>query len=327
MQTPQRGVNLGGWLVLEPWITPSLFTGTGAADEYTYCLRTQDAARRLKKHRDSFIAEQDFAWLAAHNVEIVRLPIGYWLFGDELPYMGTVQYVDKAFAWAKKHHLKILLDMHGAPGSQNGEMHSGQSGAIGWGGGEPATATLQVLDRLAKRYGRHPALWGISVLNEPSPHLSRPILEDFYKKAYALLRPQCHPGTWLVFSDAFRPRRWYHRLPVAKYPRLAVDYHHYQIFTWFDRLLPASWQLWRLKHTVPGKLRHMTKHHPVVIGEWSLALPASTKVTAEQRREYAAWQQRAFDGSVAWFYWTYKTEYGGPWSFRSNIEDGLLSLD
>ena len=29
-----KGVNLGGWLVLEKWITPSLFDGTNAVDEF-----------------------------------------------------------------------------------------------------------------------------------------------------------------------------------------------------------------------------------------------------------------------------------------------------
>ncbi len=32
-----RGVNLGGWLVLEKWMTPSLFAGLKAEDETSYC--------------------------------------------------------------------------------------------------------------------------------------------------------------------------------------------------------------------------------------------------------------------------------------------------
>ena len=32
-----RGVNLGGWLVLEKWMTPSLFEGLSATDETTWC--------------------------------------------------------------------------------------------------------------------------------------------------------------------------------------------------------------------------------------------------------------------------------------------------
>lgn len=30
-----KGVNLGGWLLLERWMSPSLFAGTDAVDEYT----------------------------------------------------------------------------------------------------------------------------------------------------------------------------------------------------------------------------------------------------------------------------------------------------
>ena len=33
-----RGVNLGGWLVLEKWMTPSVFEGLAAVDETTYCV-------------------------------------------------------------------------------------------------------------------------------------------------------------------------------------------------------------------------------------------------------------------------------------------------
>lgn len=320
MQNPERGVNLGGWLVLEPWITPGLFAGLGATDEYSLCKHDPTANKLIQKHRSTFITEKDFAWLAAQGITVLRLPVGYWLFGDVSPYMGTVEYVDKAFAWAKKYGLKILLDLHGAPGSQNGEMHSGQAGEAKWGQGEHINSTLNVLDRLAKLYGKHSALWGISLLNEPSPRLGRRTLEDFYKRAYALLRPQCGQDVWLVFSDAFRPWWWYRRLSPARYPMLAIDYHHYQIFGWFDRLLPASWQLWRARHTVPLKIRRMTRHHPLIVGEWSLALPAASTDA------YGSAQLRAFDPAVAWFYWTYKTTYGGPWDFRSRVEQGALTI-
>ena len=48
--TKWRGVNLGGWLALEKWITPSLYAGVQAEDEYTLCqtLGKAKAAERLK---------------------------------------------------------------------------------------------------------------------------------------------------------------------------------------------------------------------------------------------------------------------------------------
>jgi glucan 1,3-beta-glucosidase len=57
-----RGVNLGGWMVLEPWITPSLFyqflgkgEGEIAMDSYTFCevLGAEEANRQLRRHVSS----------------------------------------------------------------------------------------------------------------------------------------------------------------------------------------------------------------------------------------------------------------------------------
>ncbi|KAI0309518.1 glycoside hydrolase superfamily, partial [Amylostereum chailletii] len=64
-----RGVNLGGWLVLEPWLTPSLFDNAGNAaivDEYTFGQYQDPAIARaaLKAHWDTWITEADFAQIA-----------------------------------------------------------------------------------------------------------------------------------------------------------------------------------------------------------------------------------------------------------------------
>lgn len=53
--TKIRGVSLGGWLLLEPFLTPGIFLATGdqnVVDEYTYGLKygSSGAAARLKNH-------------------------------------------------------------------------------------------------------------------------------------------------------------------------------------------------------------------------------------------------------------------------------------
>lgn len=310
-----RGVNLGGWLVLEPWMTPSLFEGTTAKDEYSYCLQaTKEQRARLKEFRDTFITEADFVWLAEHNIQAVRLPVGHWVYGDVKPYMATKRYVDNVFAWAHKHGISVLLDLHGAPGSQNGEMHSGKVGAVGWHESQAhINQTLDVLRRLAKDYGQHDALLGISVLNEPSSSIPQQVLKDFYAKAYAMLRELCHRDAWIVCSDAFQPKRWRRLFSRAEYPGLYFDHHHYQIFGKRDKRLAGRWQLWRTRYTIPRKLHHMTVSHPIIIGEWSAALRSGVRY---DRHAYFDAQVAAFEAADAWFYWNYKTEYGGAWSFR-----------
>ena len=65
-----RGVNIGGWLLLEPWITPSLFDNTcnpNIIDEWTFA-QLQDratATAALQRHWSTFISEDDFAQIAA----------------------------------------------------------------------------------------------------------------------------------------------------------------------------------------------------------------------------------------------------------------------
>ncbi|CAG8715122.1 1704_t:CDS:2, partial [Acaulospora colombiana] len=77
---PVRGVNLGGWLVLEPFITPSLFETSGVIDEFTLCASLgPDAAKAmLDKHYSTFITEQDFADIAKAGLDHVRISFGHW---------------------------------------------------------------------------------------------------------------------------------------------------------------------------------------------------------------------------------------------------------
>ncbi|HSW66472.1 MAG TPA: glycoside hydrolase family 5 protein [Bacillota bacterium] len=331
-QKPLKGVNLGGWLVLEKWITPSLFADTTAVDEYTFCKQaSKRELTRLQHFRDSFITKQDFVWLAAQGIQAVRLPIGYWVFGDAAPYQPTSDYVNSAFAWANETGIKILLDLHGVPGSQNGKDHSGQKGTVAWSQNtDDVSRTLRVVRRLAERYGRNQALLGISLLNEPARLLPKATLRTYYETAYDILREHCRKDAWIVFSDGFAPRRWRTELSRKTHTHTYIDTHHYQVFSPLDKRLSVRLNLLRTHWQLPRKLARMNRHHPVVVGEWSLTLGGSNlaKYSGDKRRallkEYARLQLKAYQRSAAWFFWTYRTEHGGSWSFRDCVMQGLL---
>ena len=109
-----HGTNLGNWLVLEKWMSPAIFADTGAEDE-TWLARKLPAdefAERLKQHRDTYVTEKDFQFIAESGLDTVRLPVTYGVFGDRPPLTGAIEYVDKALDWAEKYGLKVLLDLH-----------------------------------------------------------------------------------------------------------------------------------------------------------------------------------------------------------------------
>lgn len=68
-QTKLRGVALGGWLVIEPWIRPTLFNSTPpeVIDEWTFGAQADRAAATaaLEWHWSTFVGEEDFKAIAA----------------------------------------------------------------------------------------------------------------------------------------------------------------------------------------------------------------------------------------------------------------------
>ena len=81
------------------------------------------ATNALKNHWDTWITEADFARIAAAGLNHVRLPVGSWAWdvsGGEPYIQGQLPYLRKAITWARKYGIKVIIDLHGAPGSQNG---------------------------------------------------------------------------------------------------------------------------------------------------------------------------------------------------------------
>ena len=118
--------------------------------------------------------------MAGAGVNAVRLPIGFWVTAGTAeaaaPFVeGGLAYIDKAMEWGAAHGIGVLIDMHAAPGSQNGFDHSApaQKDKALWDApDQPSPSypaqTLAVIAALAQRYGSAPALLGFAPLNEPT---------------------------------------------------------------------------------------------------------------------------------------------------------------
>lgn len=245
-----RGVNLGGWLVLEPWITPSLFdaTGNGAiVDEWTFCqLQNKNIARSvLQQHWDTFYTEDDFRAIAAAGLNHVRLPIGYWAFdvqNGEPFIQGQQAYLEKAITWAGNHGLKLIIDLHGAPGSQNGFDNSGQKMAFPqWHTNANNVArTDAIIKTLASRYATNTNVVAvIAPLNEPAGFDGDAILDvtrQYWLDSYGNIRfsfgTSEQSNTLVLIHDAFQPLSyWSGFLTSPAHQGVAMDTHIYQIFS------------------------------------------------------------------------------------------------
>ncbi|XP_020527927.1 uncharacterized protein LOC18423283 isoform X3 [Amborella trichopoda] len=91
----------------------------------------------LSGHRNSFVTQEDFRFLSNHGINTVRIPVGWWIASDPTPpppfVGGSLASLDKAFLWAQTYGIKCIVDLHAAPGSQNGMEHSAsRDGSADW---------------------------------------------------------------------------------------------------------------------------------------------------------------------------------------------------
>lgn len=273
--------------MLEPFITPSLFEQTGnndIVDEWTFGEK-QDrgrAASALRAHWDSWITEDDFRQIKNAGLNHVRIPIGFWAWetsGGEPYHQGQVEYLDRAIGWARNVGLKVIVDLHGAPGSQNGFDNSGKYGYIGWtDSNSNLERTKNVLGQIAKKYA-DPQYWqvvtALCLLNEPAAFDGRVanVLRQFWRDAYGAARwpfgNDSKSGLLLVISDGFQPlSSWNNYMQEPQYESVAVDNHHYQVFN--CDLNRQNWD--QHLQTVCNKRNDWWSADLwLIVGEWSLA--------------------------------------------------------
>ncbi|GEM_PF-48146 len=340
-----RGVNLGGWFVLEGWMAPDLFEGVSGSDETIFMQEKPNAMEAIEEHWNTFIVEDDFAWLAEHGVEYVRLPIPWWLFGEEFSYTHdgvthnvtygrSLPYIEQAMEWAETYGINVLLDLHTAPGSQNGFDNGGITDVLQWPRPENVAKTVAVLGDIAEHFSDYDSLWGIQVLNEPGWGVDMTILQNFYVDSYHEVR-QHNADVWIAFHDGFRNYlfdSWNNFFTTNQFHNVFFDIHLYQTFGdgWGD------YDIFDHVDFVHNEQMQTIARYdgvvPVVIGEWSLGLQGNVyegldaSGANDVRMAFNNAQMNVYEDAFGWFFWSYKIDRDShlEWDFRRLIEQDLI---
>ncbi|KAG1858453.1 glycoside hydrolase family 5 protein [Suillus subalutaceus] len=200
---------------------------------------------QLETHYQTFITEQDFAEIAGAGLNFVRIPLPYWAIevrsGEPFLPKTSWTYFLKAIQWARKYGLRINLDFHALPGSQNGWNHSGKFGSINVLYGPMGIANAQrSLDyiRIIAEFISQPdykdvvPIFGIT--NEPQgTPIGQDALSRYYMQAYNDVREASGigegNGPFISYHDGFLGLpQWAGFLPNAD--RIALDDHPYLCF-------------------------------------------------------------------------------------------------
>jgi len=326
-----KGVNLGGWFVLESWIKPSLFENIDSRDETGFCTKNPNAEEDLKKHWDTFITKADFKYLKSIGINSIRLPIPWWLEGEK-PYFSALPYIHRAMKWADEVGLDVLLDLHTAPGCQNGFDNGGIEGVLLW-HLDPKNIQLTVdkLEYIAKTFNNYTSFWGLEVLNEPHYEMDLQVIVDFYKMAYPAIRK--HTDKVIVFHDGFRPSNeiWKPFFTQEDLKNVMFDLHFYHCFTHDMTVGPFDKHIDMILNKRLPVIKEVSKYVDVIIGEWSLGIHYEKMDLGENpdlsyyNKLLAALQLYIYSFAKGFYFWTYKVDGKRQgWDFRKLIKEGIM---
>ncbi|WWC91833.1 uncharacterized protein L201_006780 [Kwoniella dendrophila CBS 6074] len=351
----QQSVNLGSWFVQEQWMNPSMFNCASGNKQAEFDIAngwgSVDNARQvLERHWDEWITESDFQYLASIGINTVRLPIGYWSLGPvyckgtafesvSAAYVNSWPRVVRAINWAEKYGLGVLVDLHGAPGSQNGQAHSGVSDGQQNLFNNPTNVqlTINILTYLTQQLVKVNNVVGIQILNEPSNVDGLPA---FYTQVLGVLRQVSPEAAVFPFylNDAFDMSRFADYISTRK-DFVVLDHHSYFVFGDSNSQATPASQLTASLQPGQGSLSQQIisssneGRRNIVIDEFSCALSnqalSNSQDQQSDRRQFCTGQMESYTNATAGYsFWSYKTENCASdvnWCFTSAVGNTLPS--
>jgi aryl-phospho-beta-D-glucosidase BglC (GH1 family) len=305
-----RGTSAGGWQLMEAWMCPTNAPDQKTAiDTLTGRFGKEKAEELFKVYESAWWQEADFDNIAELNFNVLRLPISYLNLLDEEGRLreDTLAVYDWFVQECSKREIYVILDLHAAPGSQNGRDHSGSSESILFTNSKAQELTISLWVQLAGHFQGNPTIAGYDLLNEPEGNEEErapwgDVQLPFFDHLYRAVR-SVDPDHIILFNAIWEPTD----MPdPAEYEWDNVMYE-YHFYGW-NRIEDVTVQRRFIDSKVENNNRAGHKI-PVLVGEFTM----SDKLPSW---EYAL---HVFnENGWSWTTWTYKTDDMGSWGIYNS---------
>jgi len=327
-----RGVNLGGWLMMEAYFmhAPSLAVHR-FKNHFKKVLGESALADFEKSFLNSFVKERDVKNIKQQGFNCIRLPFNGGLVEKEPYTMDSegVKYLDQAVRWAKKYKIYIILDLHAAPGAQNHDWHSDSDGrALLWDNKEFQKRTLAIWHYLADRYKNEEYVAGYDLLNEAVLHDTGK-LNKLYRQMISTIRSV--DKNHILFIEGSRWAQDLDCLDEFDDDNYVLSVHNYEpidfTFNYVAHLhypLKTKTRTWNKqimqKHL--GRFAEISKKRnvPIFVGEFGVNTREGLYGEDQWLKDtLSVYKQYGFH----WTYWTYKAVKNylfpdGIYSYKEN---------
>lgn len=322
-----KGVNAGSWLVTEDWMYPGSLTNNLNSGHGQYEMEDALVAKFGREKtdalydvfRDAWWQEADFDNVKALGLNCIRLPFGWRDFIDASGKTRPEGFrrMDWFVKNCKKRGLYVILDLHGAPGSQNGRHHSGDTRNPHL-FTDPASLDLccKLWKAVALKYKGNPTVAAYDLLNEPEGHpgglSSDPAVVAGHDRLYRAVR-KADPDHLVMIESCWGPEH----LPSPSSNGWKNVCYQYHLYCW-----DGGGQLERYRQFLDHAVCNQKERGhgvPVFVGEftffdcreaWDLAL----KTFDEQGWGWTIWSYKLYQARSSWGVYN-----SAEWRTKANV--------
>jgi endoglucanase len=270
-----RGLNLGGWFIMEPWMCPA--DSGGLPD--TYSIVTELDSRFGVTVEQSLIKTYQTSWITANDLNniknggfnCVRVPVWWGNFYSITNTTGSGWRPD-AFAeldWVVTNcaarGIYVVIDMHGVIGGQSTSDDTGeQNQNTYWTNSLEQSETAYMWTQIATHYNSNSAVAGYDLINEPDNAPSNAAVLSAYNSLYNTVRA-ADPSHIIIIEGTFGSWDWSMLPNPATYGWTNIVYsmHEYQFGGSLSQVETGS------DNQVSDFNNHKSWNVPDYIGEWN----------------------------------------------------------
>ncbi len=188
-----RGFGLGGMLHMENFIDGYPANEESMREGLLKVLGEKKYNLYFDAFYKSYFTEPDAEYIHSLGLNLVRIPINYRLFEDDMNpgiiKQEAFEYLDRVIELCAKHQIYTIIDMHALPGSQNQHWHSDNPTHVAsfWIYKEFQDRTIHLWEAIAEHYKNQQWVAGYDLINEPADPSGEKLF-PYYKRLRDAIR-------------------------------------------------------------------------------------------------------------------------------------------
>lgn len=231
-----RGAGLGGWMTMENFITGYPGCEFQIREALAEVLGEKKSEFFFDKFLEHFFAEPDAVFFKSLGLNCIRIAVNYRHFEDNMnPRVlkpDCFKHLDRAIAACAKHGIYTVIDMHTAPGGQNGGWHSDHGAHIAafWIHKDFQDRLVWLWTEIARHYKDEPWIAGYNPMNEPADPKHTGLV-SFYDRVHAAIH-SVDPNH-ILFFDGNTFSTDFTKFPddaATRWPNAAYGIHDYSVY-------------------------------------------------------------------------------------------------